>query len=173
MVQKLGIRGIFTSGLAGGDFFVNDAAREILVGYPGMANTLFAFTSAIPSVQTNSKVFEWNDEVIGYPIFTCAANANTSGNDSTSLTMVGDPGNMTMCVISNVTSGEDMYVTAQSGNTLTVIRCFGGTEIAAVTADDQFIQIAQATPEASYLPPSKYFKTRFFNNFISEDCYYH
>ena len=65
MAQKLGIKGIFTSGLAGGDFFLNDAAREILVGYPGMANTLFAFTSAIPSVQTNSKVYEWNDEVMG------------------------------------------------------------------------------------------------------------
>ena len=168
MAQKLGIKGIFTSGLAGGDFFLNDAAREILVGYPGMANTLFAFTSAIPSVQTNSKVYEWNDEVMGYPIFTCAANANTSGADSLSLTMVGDPGNMTMCVISNVTTGEDMYVTAQSGNTLTVMRGFGGTTIAAVAATDQFIQIAQATPEASYLPPSKYFKTRFFNNFIQK-----
>lgn len=168
MTQKLGIRGIFTSGLAGGDFFLNDAARDILVGYPGMANTLFAFTSAIPSTQTNSKIFEWNDEVMGYPIFTCEANANTSGSSSTSLTMVGDPGNMTMCVISNVTTGEDMYVTAQSGNTLTVIRGFGGTTVAAVQATDQFIQIAQATPEASYLPPSKYFKTRFFNNFIQK-----
>lgn len=168
MTQKLGIRGIFTSGLAGGDFFLNDAARDILVGYPGMANTLFAFTSAIPSTQTNSKIFEWNDEVMGYPIFTCEANANTSGSSSTSLTMVGDPGNMTMCVISNVTTGEDMYVTAQSGNTLTVIRGFGNTTVAAVQATDQFIQIAQATPEASYLPPSKYFKTRFFNNFIQK-----
>ena len=168
MTQKLGIRGIFTSGLAGGDFFLNDAAREILVGYPGMANTLFAFTSAIPSTQTNSKIFEWNDEVMGYPIFTCAANAATSGTGSDTLTMVGDPGNMTMSVISNVTTGEDMYVTAQSGNTLTVIRGFGGTTVAAVTATDQFIQIAQATPEASYLPPSKYFKTRFFNNFIQK-----
>lgn len=168
MTQKLGIRGIFTSGLAGGDFFLNDAAREILVGYPGMANTLFAFTSAIPSAQTNSKIFEWNDEVMGYPIFTCAANATTSGAGSDTLTMVGDPGNMTMSVISNVTTGEDMYVTAQSGNVLTVIRGFGGTTVAAVTADDQFIQIAQATPEASYLPPSKYFKTRFFNNFIQK-----
>lgn len=168
MTQKLGIRGIFTSGLAGGDFFLNDAARDILVGYPGMANTLFAFTSAIPSTQTNSKIFEWNDEVMGYPIFTCEANANTSGSGSLSLTMVGDQGNMTMCVISNVTTGEDMYVTAQSGNTLTVIRGFGGTTVSAVTGDDQFIQIAQATPEASYLPPSKYFKTRFFNNFIQK-----
>lgn len=168
MTQKLGIRGIFTSGLAGGDFFLNDAAREILVGYPGMANTLFAFTSAIPSAQTNSKIFEWNDEVMGYPIFTCAANAATSGTGSDTLTMVGDPGNMTMSVISNVTTGEDMYVTAQSGNVLTVIRGFGGTTATAVTADDQFIQIAQATPEASYLPPSKYFKTRFFNNFIQK-----
>lgn len=168
MTQKLGIRGIFTSGLAGGDFFLNDAARDILVGYPGMANTLFAFTSAIPSTQTNSKIFEWNDEVMGYPIFTCEANANTTGDSSKSLTMVGDPGNMTMCVISNVTTGEDMYVTAQSGNTLTVIRGFGNTTVAAVQATDQFIQIAQATPEASYLPPSKYFKTRFFNNFIQK-----
>ena len=168
MTQKLGIRGIFTSGLAGGDFFLNDAAREILVGYPGMANTLFAFTSAIPSAQTNSKIFEWNDEVMGYPIFTCTANATTSGAGSETLMMVGDPGNMTMSVISNVTTGEDMYVTAQSGNTLTVIRGFGGTTVAAVTASDQFIQIAQATPEASYLPPSKYFKTRFFNNFIQK-----
>lgn len=168
MTQKLGIRGIFTSGLAGGDFFQNDAAREILTGYPGMANTLFAFTSAIPSAQTNSKIFEWNDEVMGYPIFTCAANATTSGSGADTLTMVGDPGNMTMSVISNVTTGEDMYVTAQSGNTLTVIRGFGGTTVAAVQASDQFIQIAQATPEASYLPPSKYFKTRFFNNFIQK-----
>lgn len=168
MTQKLGIRGIFTSGLAGGDFFQNDAAREILTGYPGMANTLFAFTSAIPSAQTNSKIFEWNDEVMGYPIFTCAANATTSGSGADTLTMSGDPGNMTMSVISNVTTGEDMYVTAQSGNTLTVIRGFGGTTVAAVQAADQFIQIAQATPEASYLPPSKYFKTRFFNNFIQK-----
>ena len=97
MTQKLGIRGIFTSGLAGGDFFLNDAAREILTGYPGMANTLFAFTSAIPSAQTNSKIFEWNDEVIGYPIFTCAANATTSGSGADTLTMTGDPGNMTNC----------------------------------------------------------------------------
>ena len=168
MTQKLGIRGIFTSGLAGGDFFQNDAAREILVGYPGMANTLFAFTSAIPSTQTNSKIFEWNDEVMGYPIFKCTANATTSGSGSETLTMVGDPGNMTMSVISNVSTGEDMYVTAQADNTLTVIRGFGGTTVAAVTASDQFIQIAQATPEASYLPPSKYFKTRFFNNFIQK-----
>lgn len=164
MAQKLGIRGIFTSGLAGGNFFLNDAARDILIGYPGMANTLFAFTAAIPSVQTNSRIFEWNDETIGYPTFKCS----TANNSATSLTMDNDVGNLAMSVISNVTTGEDMYVTAQAGNVLTVIRGFGGTTPAAVTETDQFIQIAQATPEASYLPPPKYYKTRFFNNFIQK-----
>lgn len=168
MTQTFGIPGLFTTGMSAGDFFVNDAARDILQSYPGMNGTLFALTSAMPSQKVDSKIFEWKDEVMGFPIFSCEANANTSGAPSETLKITGNPGVFKMCVITNTTTGEDMYVTAQDGNTLTVIRGFAGTTVKAVTETDQFLQLAQATPEASYLPPSKVFHTTFFKNYIQK-----
>lgn len=166
MAQQFGIKGLFTTGMAAGNFFVNDAAREILTSYPGDNGNLFALTSALPSQSTSSRIFEWNDETYDFPIFKCEAQSSTT---ATSLTISGAQNtNFKMCVISNTSTGEDMYVTEQSGNTLTVVRGFAGTAAAAVTAEHEFVLLAQATPEASYLPPPKFFHTTFQKNFIQK-----
>lgn len=167
MAQQFGIPGLFTTGRSEGDFFVNDAARDILTSYPGSNGNLFALTSALPSISTNSRIFEWSDETYDFPIFKCQANA-TAAATATTLKVSGKIPLLKMCVISNTSTGEDMYVVDQSGDTLTVKRGFCGTTIAAVTADDVFVQLAQATPEASYLPPSKTYHTTFQKNYIQK-----
>lgn len=167
MAQQFGIPGLFTTGRSEGDFFVNDAARDILTSYPGSNGNLFALTSALPSISTNSRIFEWSDETYDFPIFKCEANA-TATAAATTLKVSGKVPLLKMCVISNTTTGEDMYVVDQSGDTLTVKRGFCGTTIAAVTANDVFVQLAQATPEASYLPPSKTYHTTFQKNYIQK-----
>lgn len=165
MARKLGIPGLFTTGMSADNSFVNDAAKDILVGYPGMNGTLFALTAAMPSAQTTSRIFTWKDEVMDLPIFKCEAVGDTT---TTTLKVTGDPGMLVMSVISNTTTGEDMYVTAQNGNTLTVIRGFAGTTAKNVEASNEFVQLAQATPEASYLPPSKFYHSRDFKNYIQK-----
>lgn len=167
MAQQFGIPGLFTTGRSEGDFFVNDAARDILTSYPGSNGNLFALTSALPSISTNSRIFEWSDETYDFPIFKCEANA-TATAAATTLKISGKVPLLKMCVISNTSTGEDMYVVDQSGDTLTVKRGFCGTTIAAVTANDVFVQLAQATPEASYLPPSKTYHTTFQKNYIQK-----
>ena len=166
MAQQFGIKGLFTTGMSAGNFFVNDAAREILTSYPGDNGNLFALTSALPSQSTNSRIFEWKDETIDFPIFKCGAEADTTKTEI--VVANAQNTNLKMCVISDTTTGEDMYVTDQDGNKLTVVRGFAGTEAKAVTADDEFVLLAQATPEASYLPPPKFFHTTFQKNFIQK-----
>ena len=148
----MAIRGVFTShaGL-NGERQQDLSARVLWVGPGGMAPML-ALSSGMPSEPAKQTSYSWiEDEHIS------GNQAVVTGGNSGVTTMVMDSvGIWTKnTVIMNQTTGEYILITALNADGVTVdsmIRGFGGTTAATITAADKFQSVGTAFAEGSDRP---------------------
>lgn len=147
------IPGIFSS--QGGtnaerlDSFNSKLFRSQLAG----TAPIFALSSGSAQFQLTSKIHYW---FMKQP-YSSKLIASTIANDSaTSITVdkgaVVEPSS----VIMNTKTNEYMFVSAVSGNTLTVVRGFAESTAAAVTKNDELLYLGTAKKEGSLAPNPKY-----------------
>lgn len=163
--MQQGIKGLFTSGLFGNDAIVNDLPNEVLITYPGLANTLFAMSARMKQGSVSGNQFSWQDSAVDIPIVHASAQVAADG---TTLTLAGANAN-TLCkmmMIMNATTKEYFYVTNQSGATLTVKRGMCGSTAGVIATTDDLYVLYQVSPEASSRPPSRYYKPAHHTNYV-------
>lgn len=147
------IPGIFSS--QGGinaerlDSFNSKLFRSQLAG----TAPIFALSSGSAQFQLTSKIHYWFMKQPYSSKLIASAEANTT---ATSITVdkgaVVEPSS----VIMNTKTNEYMFVSAVSGNTLTVVRGFAESTAAAVTQNDELLYLGTAKKEGSLAPNPKY-----------------
>lgn len=147
------IPGIFSS--QGGinaerlDSFNSKLFRSQLAG----TAPIFALSSGSAQFQLTSKIHYWFMKQPYSSKLIASAEAN---NAATSITVdkgaVVEPSS----VIMNTKTNEYMFVSAVSGNTLTVVRGFAESTAAAVTQNDELLYLGTAKKEGSLAPNPKY-----------------
>lgn len=147
------IPGIFSS--QGGinaerlDSFNSKLFRSQLAG----TAPIFALSSGSAQFQLTSKIHYWFMKQPYSSKLIASAGAN---NSATSITVdkgaVVEPSS----VIMNTKTNEYMFVSAVSGNTLTVVRGFAESTAAAVTQKDELLYLGTAKKEGSLAPNPKY-----------------
>ena len=147
------IPGIFSS--QGGinaerlDSFNSKLFRSQLAG----TAPIFALSSGSAQFQLTSKIHYWFMKQPYSSKLIASAEAN---NTATSITVdkgaVVEPSS----VIMNTKTNEYMFVSAVSGNTLTVVRGFAESTAAAVTQNDELLYLGTAKKEGSLAPNPKY-----------------
>lgn len=147
------IPGIFSS--QGGinaerlDSFNSKLFRSQLAG----TAPIFALSSGSAQFQLTSKIHYWFMKQPYSSKLIASAEAN---NSATSITVdkgaVVEPSS----VIMNTKTNEYMFVSAVSGNTLTVVRGFAESTAAAVTQNDELLYLGTAKKEGSLAPNPKY-----------------
>lgn len=147
------IPGIFSS--QGGinaerlDSFNSKLFRSQLAG----TAPIFALSSGSAQFQLTSKIHYWFMKQPYSSKLIASAAANTT---ATSITVdkgaVVEPSS----VIMNTKTNEYMFVSAVSGNTLTVVRGFAESTAAAVTQNDELLYLGTAKKEGSLAPNPKY-----------------
>jgi hypothetical protein len=143
----MAIKGIFTShqGIVGersGDF-----ASSILYYYPTGQAQMFAISAGIPTVGAGDTTFHWYEDshISGrQPI--------ASGGTTTSIVVTDGSFYVPNQILLVEETGEYVFTTQVSGNTLTVIRGLGGTAIVSVTNSMHLQLIGNAHEEASEKP---------------------
>lgn len=146
------IPGIFSS--QGGinaerlDSFNSKLFRSQLAG----TAPIFALSSGSAQFQLTSKIHYW---FMKQP-YSSKLIASAANNSATSITVdkgaVVEPSS----VIMNTKTNEYMFVSAVSGNTLTVVRGFAESTAAAVTQNDELLYLGTAKKEGSLAPNPKY-----------------
>lgn len=146
------IPGIFSS--QGGinaerlDSFNSKLFRSQLAG----TAPIFALSSGSAQFQLTSKIHYW---FMKQP-YSSKLIASAADNLTTSITVdkgaVVEPSS----VIMNTKTNEYMFVSAVSGNTLTVVRGFAESTAAAVTQNDELLYLGTAKKEGSLAPNPKY-----------------
>lgn len=146
------IPGIFSS--QGGinaerlDSFNSKLFRSQLAG----TAPIFALSSGSAQFQLTSKIHYW---FMKQP-YSSKLIASAANNTATSITVdkgaVVEPSS----VIMNPKTNEYMFVSAVSGNTLTVVRGFAESTAAAVTQNDELLYLGTAKKEGSLAPNPKY-----------------
>lgn len=149
------IPGIFSS--QGGinaerlDSFNSKLFRSQLAG----TAPIFALSSGSSQFQLTSKIHYWFMKQ-PYSSKLIASAAAAANNSATSITVdkgaVVEPSS----VIMNTKTNEYMFVSAVSGNTLTVVRGFAESTAAAVTQNDELLYLGTAKKEGSLAPNPKY-----------------
>lgn len=147
------IPGIFSS--QGGinaerlDSFNSKLFRSQLAG----TAPIFALSSGSAQFQLTSKIHYWFMKQPYSSKLIASAEAN---NLATSITVdkgaVVEPSS----VIMNTKTNEYMFVSAVSGNTLTVVRGFAESTAATVTQNDELLYLGTAKKEGSLAPNPKY-----------------
>jgi hypothetical protein len=147
------IPGIFSS--QGGinaerlDSFNSKLFRSQLAG----TAPIFALSSGSAQFQLTSKIHYW---FMKQPYSSKLIASATANNTATSITVdkgaVVEPSS----VIMNTKTNEYMFVSAVSGNTLTVVRGFAESTAAAVTKNDELLYLGTAKKEGSLAPNPKY-----------------
>lgn len=147
------IPGIFSS--QGGinaerlDSFNSKLFRSQLAG----TAPIFALSSGSAQFQLTSKIHYWFMKQPYSSKLIASAEANEA---ATSITVdkgaVVEPSS----VIMNTTTNEYMFVSAVSGNTLTVVRGFAESAAATVTQKDELLYLGTAKKEGSLAPNPKY-----------------
>lgn len=147
------IPGIFSS--QGGinaerlDSFNSKLFRSQLAG----TAPIFALSSGSAQFQLTSKIHYW---FMKQPYSSKLIASATANNAATSITVdkgaVVEPSS----VIMNTKTNEYMFVSAVSGNTLTVVRGFAESTAAAVTQNDELLYLGTAKKEGSLAPNPKY-----------------
>lgn len=147
------IPGIFSS--QGGinaerlDSFNSKLFRSQLAG----TAPIFALSSGSAQFQLTSKIHYW---FMKQPYSSKLIASATANNTATSITVdkgaVVEPSS----VIMNTKTNEYMFVSAVSGNTLTVVRGFAESTAAAVTQNDELLYLGTAKKEGSLAPNPKY-----------------
>lgn len=147
------IPGIFSS--QGGinaerlDSFNSKLFRSQLAG----TAPIFALSSGSTQFQLTSKIHYW---FMKQPYSSKLIASAAANNSATSITVdkgaVVEPSS----VIMNTKTNEYMFVSAVSGNTLTVVRGFAESTAAAVTQNDELLYLGTAKKEGSLAPNPKY-----------------
>lgn len=147
------IPGIFSS--QGGinaerlDSFNSKLFRSQLAG----TAPIFALSSGSAQFQLTSKIHYW---FMKQPYSSKLIASAAANNSATSITVdkgaVVEPSS----VIMNTKTNEYMFVSAVSGNTLTVVRGFAESMAAAVTQNDELLYLGTAKKEGSLAPNPKY-----------------
>lgn len=147
------IPGIFSS--QGGinaerlDSFNSKLFRSQLAG----TAPIFALSSGSAQFQLTSKIHYW---FMKQPYSSKLIASAAANNAATSITVdkgaVVEPSS----VIMNTKTNEYMFVSAVSGNTLTVVRGFAESTAAAVTQNDELLYLGTAKKEGSLAPNPKY-----------------
>lgn len=147
------IPGIFSS--QGGinaerlDSFNSKLFRSQLAG----TAPIFSLSSGAAQFQLTSKIHYW---FMKQPYSSKLIASAAANNSATSITVdkgaVVEPSS----VIMNTKTNEYMFVSAVSGNTLTVVRGFAESTAAAVTQNDELLYLGTAKKEGSLAPNPKY-----------------
>lgn len=147
------IPGIFSS--QGGinaerlDSFNSKLFRSQLAG----TAPIFSLSSGATQFQLTSKIHYW---FMKQPYSSKLIASAAANNSATSITVdkgaVVEPSS----VIMNTKTNEYMFVSAVSGNTLTVVRGFAESTAAAVTQNDELLYLGTAKKEGSLAPNPKY-----------------
>ena len=147
------IPGIFSS--QGGinaerlDSFNSKLFRSQLAG----TAPIFALSSGSTQFQLTSKIHYWFMKQPYSSKLIAAAEANSTASSITvDKGAVVEPSS----VIMNTKTNEYMFVSAVSGNTLTVVRGFAESTAAAVTQNDELLYLGTAKKEGSLAPNPKY-----------------
>lgn len=147
------IPGIFSS--QGGinaerlDSFNSKLFRSQLAG----TAPIFSLSSGAAQFQLTSKIHYW---FMKQPYSSKLIASEAASNSATSITVdkgaVVEPSS----VIMNTKTNEYMFVSAVSGNTLTVVRGFAESTAALVTKNDELLYLGTAKKEGSLAPNPKY-----------------
>lgn len=147
------IPGIFSS--QGGinterlDSFNSKLFRSQLAG----TAPIFALSSGSVQFQLTSKIHYWfMKQPYSSKLIASAAANNTATSITVDKGAVVEPSS----VIMNTKTNEYMFVSAVSGNTLTVVRGFAESTAAAVTQNDELLYLGTAKKEGSLAPNPKY-----------------
>lgn len=131
------------------DSFNTRLLRQELAG----TAPIFALSAGSKSFALTSKVHYWFEKKAYSNAFAFTANALAT---ATSVTV--DKGSIIeeSSIIVHPTTGEYMFVSGVSGNTLTVIRGFADSTASAITANDEGLYLGTAKKEGSLAPANKY-----------------
>lgn len=147
------IPGIFSS--QGGinaerlDSFNSKLFRSQLAG----TAPIFSLSSGSTQFQLTSKIHYWfMKQPYSSKLIASAAANNTATSITVDKGAVVEPSS----VIMNTKTNEYMFVSAVSGNTLTVVRGFAESTAAAVTQNDELLYLGTAKKEGSLAPNPKY-----------------
>lgn len=147
------IPGIFSS--QGGinaerlDSFNSKLFRSQLAG----TAPIFALSSGSAQFQLTSKIHYWfMKQPYSSKLIASAAANSTAASITVDKGAVVEPSS----VIMNTKTNEYMFVSAVSGNTLTVVRGFAESTTAAVTQNDELLYLGTAKKEGSLAPNPKY-----------------
>lgn len=147
------IPGIFSS--QGGinaerlDSFNSKLFRSQLAG----TAPIFALSSGSAQFQLTSKIHYWfMKQPYSSKLIASAAANNTATSITVDKGAVVEPSS----VIMNTKTNEYMFVSAVSGNTLTVVRGFAESTAAVVTQNDELLYLGTAKKEGSLAPNPKY-----------------
>lgn len=147
------IPGIFSS--QGGinaerlDSFNSKLFRSQLAG----TAPIFALSSGSVQFQLTSKIHYWfMKQPYSSKLIASAAADKTATSITVDKGAVVEPSS----VIMNTKTNEYMFVSAVSGNTLTVVRGFAESTAAAVTQNDELLYLGTAKKEGSLAPNPKY-----------------
>lgn len=147
------IPGIFSS--QGGinaerlDSFNSKLFRSQLAG----TAPIFALSSGSAQFQLTSKIHYWfMKQPYSSKLIASAAANNTATSITVDKGAVVEPSS----VIMNTKTNEYMFVSAVSGNTLTVVRGFAESTVATVTQNDELLYLGTAKKEGSLAPNPKY-----------------
>jgi len=143
----MSVRGLFASySSLVGDRQGNDFAGRILMnGYGGTAPML-ALSSGMPKESVRNTEFSWVEDA-----HISGSTLATAGIASGVTALVVADANIWIpnSIILNQVTGEQMYITAISGNTCTIVRGFAGTLAAAITTSQALQLISTAFGEAT------------------------
>lgn len=121
------------------------------------------FSIGKKAVNCKAAKFEWADIDTGSPLTTCASTINDS---ATTLAVATGTGLMFTIndIIYNRNTGESCRVTNVSGDNLTIVRGWGGSTPAAITAADVIVLVGNAFSEGSASPLARaYAPTEVYN----------
>lgn len=145
----MAIRGVFTShsGLIG-ERGTDLSARVLMTGPGGMA-PLLALSSGMPTERAPQTTFSWieDEHISGNQVVVTGGNnvAASITMDDVGIWQVGS-------VLLEEVTGEYLLVTAIAGAVVTIVRGFGGTTAATITAGDTIQSLGTAFAEGSDRP---------------------
>lgn len=142
----MSVRGIFASHSSiVGDRQTDLTGRALRADWGGIV-PMTALSAGCPVDSVTDTSYTWREEepVMGNALLTAAAT-----NVQTTLTVDGTSNWVEGAILQNLSTGEQVYVTAISGLTVTVTRGFAGTTAAAMAIGHRMQLISTAFAEAS------------------------
>lgn len=143
----MAIKGIFTSHMGIIGERAGDFASAILQYFPTGNAPFFAITSGIPTRDAADTTFHWYEDA-----HISGRMDTTSGGTSTSVGVSDGSFYIPNQILMVEETGEYLFVTAVSGNTLTVTRGMGGTTVTSIDNTMHVQLIGNAHEEASEKP---------------------